>query len=240
MPIGLFLSLISALDRVCFVLSLVDQRRSFAEHTEVHDLCVVFINNNIKNIIRGRSMKQKLLSILLLSLTSSLANAGLMDDLNKSAGGNLEAKVKDQAKEQARAEGNKKLAVQVNKKLLAEGRKNQCSFKSGTDELASGCGKKSKKLANIIIDVKKTLQGQGQTGFKFIVSGHTDSSGDAAKNKELSARRAQVMVKELVANGVSAEDIESVGMGSEQMLVKPDNTPAKKAKNRRYEVQVRF
>ena len=185
-------------------------------------------------------MKKKLLSILLLSLTSSLANAGLMDDLNKSAGGNLEAKVKDQAKEQARAEGNKKLAVQVNKKLLAEGRKNQCSFKSGTDELASGCGKKSKKLANIIIDVKKTLQGQGQTGFKFIVSGHTDSSGDAAKNKELSARRAQVMVKELVANGVSAEDIESVGMGSEQMLVKPDNTPAKKAKNRRYEVQVRF
>jgi hypothetical protein len=29
-------------------------------------------------------------------------------------------------------------------------------------------------------------------------------------------------------------------MGSEQPLVKPDNTPAKQAKNRRYEVRVRF
>ena len=64
------------------------------------------------------------------------------------------------------------------------------------------------------------------------------SAGDAAKNKDLSARRAQVMVKELVTNGVHAEDIDAVGMGSEQPLVKPDNTPAKKAKNRRYEVQV--
>ncbi len=185
-------------------------------------------------------MKKNLLSALLLSVASTVAHAGLMDELNKSAGGNLEAKVKDQAREKARAEGNKKLAAQVNKRLLAEGRKNQCSFKSGTDELEPGCGKKSKKLANVIIDVKKTLQSQGQTGFKFIVSGHTDSSGDAAKNKELSARRAQVMVKELVANGVSAEDIEAVGMGAEQPLVKPDDTQAKKAKNRRYEIQVRF
>jgi len=29
-------------------------------------------------------------------------------------------------------------------------------------------------------------------------------------------------------------------MGSEKMLVTPDNTPAKMAKNRRYEVQMRF
>jgi len=185
-------------------------------------------------------MKKNLISVLLLSIAASTAHAGLMDDLNKSAGGSLEKKASDQAREKARAEGNKKVAAQVNKKLLAEGRKNQCAFKSGTDELESGCGKKSKKLASVIIDVKKTLQSQGQTGFKFIVSGHTDSSGDAAKNQELSERRARVMVKELVAQGVEAGDIEAVGMGSKQMLVKPDNTPAKKAKNRRYEVQVRF
>lgn len=185
-------------------------------------------------------MRVKSIAVLLLSMAVGIAHAGLMDDLNKSAGGNLEAKAKEQAREKAKAQGNKKIAAQVNKRLLAEGKKSQCSFKSGTDELEAGCGKKAKKLANVIIDVKKTLQSQGQTGFKFIVSGHTDSSGDAAKNKELSARRAQVMVKELVANGVNADDIEAVGMGSEQRLVKPDDTPAKKAKNRRYEVQVRF
>lgn len=185
-------------------------------------------------------MKQRMLPVFLLSLAPVLAYAGLVDDLNKSTGSDLGSKVAEKGKEKAKAKGNEKVAAQVNKKLLAEGRKDQCSFKSGTDELAAGCGKKSRKLAQTIIDVKKKLQSEGQTGFKFIVSGHTDSTGDAAKNKALSLRRAQVMVKELVANGVDQGDIEAVGMGSEKMLVKPDNTPAKKAKNRRYEVQVRF
>jgi len=185
-------------------------------------------------------MKNKLMSVLLLTLAPVVAHAGLMDDINKSAGGDLGSKVADQAKEKAKAEGNKKIASQVNAKLMAEARKNQCSFKSGTDELEAGCGNKSKKLAQIIIDVKKTLQSKGQSGFKFIVSGHTDSIGNADKNKALSMRRAQVMVKELVAKGVDQGDIEAIGMGSEKMLVKPDNTPAKQAKNRRYEVQVRF
>jgi len=48
------------------------------------------------------------------------------------------------------------------------------------------------------------------------------------------------MVKQLVANGVDQGDIEAVGMGAEHPLVKPDDTAAKKAKNRRYEVQVSF
>ncbi len=185
-------------------------------------------------------MKKTISMICLLSFAAGYAQAGLMDDLQKNGGNGLEAKVTGKAREAARSKGNEKIAAQVNKKLLAEARKNQCSFRSGTDVLEPGCGSKSKRLANAIIDVKKTLQSQGQTGFKFIVSGHTDSSGDAAKNKELSERRARVMVKELIAQGVDAGDIEAVGMGSERMLVKPDDTPAKRAKNRRYEVQVRF
>jgi len=183
-------------------------------------------------------MKNKLLAALLLSMFTTVAYAGLADSLK--GGGDLKALAESKTKEAAKSKANKEIAAKVNKKLLAEGRKYQCSFKSGTDELEKGCGTKSRKLANQIIDVKKTLQSQGYSGFKFVVSGHTDSSGDAAKNKDLSARRAQVMVKELVAQGVDANDIEAVGMGSEKMLVKPDNTPAKKAKNRRYEVQIRF
>lgn len=185
-------------------------------------------------------MKQQMLPVLLLTLIPALASAGLVDDLNKSAGSNLGSKLETQAKDKAAAKGNEKIAAQVNKRLLDEARKNQCSFKSGSDQLAPGCDGKAKKLAGVIIDVKNQLQGQGQKGFKFIVSGHTDTTGDAAKNKELSLKRAQVMVKELVSKGVDQADIEAVGMGSEQPLVKPDNTPAKKAKNRRYEVQVRF
>jgi len=185
-------------------------------------------------------MKQRLLLILLLAISPTFVFAGMLDEINKAGGGDLAAKAAEKSKEAAKAEGNKKIAVQVNKKLLSEGRKNQCSFKSGSDELEPGCGAKSKKLAQTVIDVKKSLQAQGQSGFKFIVSGHTDSTGDAGKNKELSMKRAQVMVKELVSKGVDQADIEAEGIGSEKMLVKPDDTPAKQAKNRRYEIQVRF
>ncbi len=144
------------------------------------------------------------------------------------------------AAKQAAGSPTAKVEKEINKRLLAESRKNQCSFKSGTDELAKGCDPKAKRLAQALIDAKKKLNGMGVKNFKFVVSGHTDSTGSPEKNKELSAKRAVVMVKQLVAKGVPPGDIDSVGMGSERPLEKPDNTPAKKARNRRYEVEVRL
>ncbi len=146
----------------------------------------------------------------------------------------------DLAKKAAGSSATSKLQKEVNKRLLEEGRKNQCSFKSGTDQLEPGCDGKMKKLSNALVDAKKKLNGAGVQNFKFVVSGHTDSSGNAAANKELSAKRAAVVVRELVAKGIPESEIESVGMGSEKPLVKPDDTPAKKAKNRRYEIQVKL
>jgi OmpA-OmpF porin, OOP family len=129
---------------------------------------------------------------------------------------------------------------EVNRRLLAEGRANQCSFVTDSDRLAPGCGPKVRRLANALVKAKKDLNKAGITNFKFVVSGHTDSRGSAEHNKELSARRAAVIERELVAKGIPASDIESVGMGSERPLVKPDDTPAKQARNRRYEIQVRL
>jgi OOP family OmpA-OmpF porin len=134
----------------------------------------------------------------------------------------------------------KSLEKQINKRLLEEGRKNQCSFKTDTSDFDKSCDKKLRNLANALVDAKKKLNGAGVQNFKFEVSGHTDSTGNAPHNKELSARRASVIVDELVARGVAKGEIISVGMGSERPLVKPDDTPAKKAKNRRYEIQVRL
>jgi OOP family OmpA-OmpF porin len=128
----------------------------------------------------------------------------------------------------------------VNARLLAEGRKNQCSFKSDSDVLESGCEKKALNLVKALGDVKKELTAAGITKFKFEVSGHTDSSGKPEHNKELSGKRAAAIVKELVSRGVGAAEILSVGMGSERPLVTPDSTEAKKKKNRRYEIQVRI
>jgi len=132
------------------------------------------------------------------------------------------------------------LQKSLNKKLTSEARKNQCSFKSGTDVLEPGCDQKMMRLANALVDAKKQLNAAGVKNFKFVVSGHTDSSGNAKSNKALSEKRAAVVQRELVAKGVPADEIESVGMGSERRLVKPDDTPEKRAKNRRYEVQIRL
>ena len=133
-----------------------------------------------------------------------------------------------------------KLQKEINKRLLEESRKNQCSFKTDSDELQQGCDPKARRLANALVDAKKRIESAGVKNFKFEVSGHTDSSGSVAHNKELSQRRAEKMKRELAAKGVPDADIIAVGMGSERPAVKPDNTPAKKAKNRRYEVQVRL
>jgi outer membrane protein OmpA-like peptidoglycan-associated protein len=133
-----------------------------------------------------------------------------------------------------------KVEQKVNAKLLADGRKNQCSFKTDTDELVPGCDAKLKKLTSALVDAKKQLDAAGLRNYKFEVSGHTDTSGSAEHNKQLSEKRAQVIVKELMARGIGAGEIIAIGMGSEKPLVAPDNTPAKKAKNRRYEIRVRL
>jgi OOP family OmpA-OmpF porin len=146
----------------------------------------------------------------------------------------------DIAKQTAGKATTMKLEGEINKRLLAEARKNQCSFKTDTAVLEKGCDKKMQKLASALIDAKKKLNHANVQNFKFEVSGHTDTSGNAAHNKELSQKRAAVIVKELKAKGVPENEIIPLGKGSEEPLVKPDDTPAKKAKNRRYEVRVRL
>ena len=176
-------------------------------------------------------MKTLCIALSLLAVPAVSAASSPLDQLKKAAG---------DAGKAAGETGKGAIEKRVNEKLMAEARKNQCSFKSGTDVLAPGCDAKLKKLTSALVDAKKQLDAGGVKNYKFEVSGHTDSSGDAAKNKELSARRAEVIAKELVSRGVPRSDIISVGRGSEQPLEKPDNTPAKKAKNRRYEIQVRL
>jgi OmpA-OmpF porin, OOP family len=146
----------------------------------------------------------------------------------------------DVAKKAAGGAAVGQVEKEVNKRLLDEGRKNQCTFKTDSDLFEKPCDAKLKKLVNALVDAKKKLNGAGVKNFKFEVSGHTDSSGKAEHNKELSGKRAAVIVKELVARGISQSEIISIGMGSERPVVTPDNTEAKKKKNRRYEIQVKF
>src|SRR5205807_7963051 len=96
----------------------------------------------------------------------------------------------DIAKGAAGKASTQKLEQQINQRLLADSRKNQCSFKTDTDVLVMGCDQKLGNLVNALVNAKKQLNSANVENFKFEVSGHTATTGNAAHNKELSQNRA--------------------------------------------------
>jgi len=73
------------------------------------------------------------------------------------------------------------------------------------------------------------------------VDGHADkqptAGGRAPSNWDLSAARAVVVVRQLVADGVPANRIAAASFGESQPL-EPGETPAAFAKNRRIEIHL--
>jgi outer membrane protein OmpA-like peptidoglycan-associated protein len=70
---------------------------------------------------------------------------------------------------------------------------------------------------------------------EITVIGHTDSTGSDAYNQRLSERRADAVRERLVANGVSAGQLATVGRGSLEPRADND-TPEGRAANRRVEM----
>jgi outer membrane protein OmpA-like peptidoglycan-associated protein len=71
-----------------------------------------------------------------------------------------------------------------------------------------------------------------------IVQGHTDSTGTDAHNQALSERRARSVEQELIARGVDAERLASMGFGETQPVA--DNSSADgRQRNRRVDVMLR-
>ena len=71
---------------------------------------------------------------------------------------------------------------------------------------------------------------------KFAISGHTDSTGNAASNMVLSNERAAAVKNYLVTNGVTGDRLSSNGYGDTQPIGK-NNTASGRASNRRVEVK---
>jgi cytochrome c oxidase subunit 2 len=69
------------------------------------------------------------------------------------------------------------------------------------------------------------------------VGGHTDNTGDPAANKTLSQQRADVVKNYLVAQGIAAGRLTSVGYGSSKPTDTND-TDAGRQKNRRTEFRI--
>jgi outer membrane protein OmpA-like peptidoglycan-associated protein/tetratricopeptide (TPR) repeat protein len=63
------------------------------------------------------------------------------------------------------------------------------------------------ELKNLVLLLK------GNPNLKVEISGHTDSKGDNAYNQKLSEERAQAVVANLIANGISADRMKAKGYG---------------------------
>lgn len=75
-------------------------------------------------------------------------------------------------------------------------------------------------------------------GYIFVIEGHTDSTGSAAHNDTLSNRRADAVVRHLVANNnIPAFRVYVVGLG-EKSPVGSNKTSHGRSKNRRAEVKL--
>lgn len=87
-----------------------------------------------------------------------------------------------------------------------------------------------------VADLVKQFRGKAVES--VIIEGHTDSSGDAAFNQQLSEQRAEAVKAEAVANGAIPDRITTVGYG-ESKPVADNSTRAGRAKNRRVEIKVK-
>lgn len=85
----------------------------------------------------------------------------------------------------------------------------------------------------LLDDVAGTIIGNPQL-LKIEVDGHTDADGVDADNLDLSQRRAESVVRYLVAKGVAVERFVAVGFG-ETKPIDSNKTAAGKANNRRVE-----
>jgi len=84
-----------------------------------------------------------------------------------------------------------------------------------------------------LVEVVDLLQSEPDK--KIRIEGHTDSVGDAAANLKLSERRANSVLKALVALGVDASRITSAGMGEDFPIASNDSEEGR-SKNRRVDV----
>lgn len=75
-----------------------------------------------------------------------------------------------------------------------------------------------------------------EAGLKAVIGGHTDNVGDAAANLGLSQRRATAVRREMIARGVPAAALKSLGFGDTQPIA-DNGTDEGRAKNRRTTIQ---
>ena len=101
-------------------------------------------------------------------------------------------------------------------------------FKTGSDELTDASLRQLQNLANLMDAYPKV---------KIRLEGHTDNTGNAQGNLDLSKRRAGQVKTALAGMGVADARMNSVGRGQSQPMVTND-TEVGRAQNRRVELYI--
>ena len=78
------------------------------------------------------------------------------------------------------------------------------------------------KGMNTLKEVARALKSKDLRGKSFVIAGHTDRKGAPDYNIDLSLRRADAVKRILVADGIDADTIATVGFGFEQLANKND------------------
>lgn len=83
-------------------------------------------------------------------------------------------------------------------------------------------------------DVYERLSSEGAG--KVSIVGHTSTEGTNEHNQDLSERRAQAVVDNLIARGFDPASISAAGVGESQPLISPDRDESARSINRRVEI----
>lgn len=133
--------------------------------------------------------------------------------------------------------------------VMQEKAMNQSVALISADDMARELGAKGRVALYINFDVDKaTLRDDGmpvvaeidkllraQPDLKLAIEGHTDNSGNAQHNKDLSRQRAETVLDRLVAGGIDKARLSAAGYGAEKPLA-DNGSEEGRAKNRRVEL----
>ncbi|UYL07478.1 OmpA family protein [Bdellovibrio sp. SKB1291214] len=143
--------------------------------------------------------------------------------LGAGIGGGVGHRMDQQAKELAKIAETKRTEQGLITKL-----KSDILFDTGKSTLKPAAQSNISELAQIMKKYPENI---------LTVRGYTDDTGTAVKNNPLSKDRAEAVRAQLIASGVPANTITSIGMGATNP-VDPAKTAEARSKNRRVEIEI--